>query len=129
MVEIKHNEQLSGNDNFILAHQAEQVYYLSYPCQKLDAWRVVYKVNPRERLHTPADAAYHIDDGQVDEVFQEEELPTSFDVEPGAALDSLVGCGDEVTVLQKRKRQPMKKKARWPTLGRRGVLDRDADEF
>ena len=78
MVEIKHNAKLPGNDDFILAHQAEQVYYLSYPCQKLDAWRVVYKVNPRERLHTPADAAYHINDEQVDEVSQEQELPTSF---------------------------------------------------
>jgi len=66
MVEIKHSERLSGNDNFVLAHQVEQVYYLSYPCQKLDAWWVVYKVNPRERLHTPAEAAYHIENDNVD---------------------------------------------------------------
>jgi hypothetical protein len=38
---------------------------------------------------------------EVDEIYQEEELPTSFVVEPGAALDSLVGDGVDVTVLQK----------------------------
>ena len=129
MVEIKHSERLSGNDNFILAHQVEQVYYLSYPCQKLDAWWVVYKVNPRERLHTPAEATYHIDNGNVAEVYQEEEMPMSFGIEPGAGLDSLVGGGDDVTVLHRRKRLPTQRKARRSTVGRRGLLDRDAHEF
>jgi hypothetical protein len=59
MEEVKHNERLRGYDTSILAHQVEQVYYLSYPCQKLNAWWVVYKVNPHERLHTPGDAGYH----------------------------------------------------------------------
>jgi hypothetical protein len=62
MIEIKHNAKLPGNDDFILSHQIEHAYYLKYPCQKLDAWRVVYKVNPREWLYTPTDAAYHFDD-------------------------------------------------------------------
>jgi hypothetical protein len=99
MVEIKHNAKLLGNDDFILAHQVEQVYYLKYPCQKLAAWRVVYKVNPREWLHTPTDVAYHFDDEQVDEIYQEEELPTFFVIEPGATLNSLVGDGSAITVL------------------------------
>jgi hypothetical protein len=43
-------------------------------------------------------------------IYQEEELPTSFVVDPAAALNSLVGDGDDVTVLQKQKRQPVKKK-------------------
>jgi hypothetical protein len=38
MVEIKHNAKLPGNDDFILAHQIEQMYYLSSPCQKLSTW-------------------------------------------------------------------------------------------
>jgi hypothetical protein len=101
MVEIKHNAKLPGNDDFILAHQVEHVYYLNYPCQKLVAWRVVYKVNPCEQLYTPTDAAYHFDDEQFDEINQEEELPTSFLVEPSAALDSLDGDGADVTILQK----------------------------
>jgi hypothetical protein len=90
MVEIKHNAKLPGNDDFIHAHQVKHVYYLKYPCEKLATWHVVYKVNPHERLCTPTKATYHFDDKQVDEIYQEEELPTSFVVEPGAALDSLV---------------------------------------
>jgi hypothetical protein len=36
-------------------------------------------------------------------IYQEEELLTSFVVEPDAALDSLVGDGADVTILQKHK--------------------------
>jgi hypothetical protein len=103
MVEIKHNAKLPGNDDFILTHQVKQVYYLKYPCEKLATWRVVYKVNPHEWLYTPTNSAYHFDDKQVDEIYQEEELPTSFVVEPGATLDSLVEDGVDDTVLQKQK--------------------------
>jgi hypothetical protein len=48
MVEVKHRHQLGGCDMFILTHQVKQVYYMSYPCQKLSAWWVVYKVNHQE---------------------------------------------------------------------------------
>jgi hypothetical protein len=37
MVEVKHNERLWGYDMLVLAHQVKQVYYMSYPCQKLNA--------------------------------------------------------------------------------------------
>jgi hypothetical protein len=47
MVEVKHAHQLCGCDPFVLAHQVEHVYYMSYPCKKLCAWWVVYRVNPR----------------------------------------------------------------------------------
>jgi hypothetical protein len=70
MVEIKHNTKLLGSDDFILAHQVEHVYYLNYPCQKLVALRVVYKVNPCERFCTPTIVAYHFDDEQVDDIYQ-----------------------------------------------------------
>jgi hypothetical protein len=60
----------------------------------------VYKVNPCEWLYTPINSAYHFDVEQVDEIYQEDELPTSFVVEPSATLDSLVGDG---TILQKWK--------------------------
>jgi hypothetical protein len=124
MVEIKHNAKLPGNDDFILAHQVEQVYYLSYPCQKLAAWQVVYKVNPQGWLHTPTDVAYHFNNKHVDEIYQEEELPTSFVIEPGATLDSLVGDGVNVTVLQK-----WKKPTWWSALEWRRQLHIDPDEF
>jgi hypothetical protein len=115
MVEVKHNERLQGYDTFVLAHQVEQVYYLSYPYQKLNACWVVYKVDPHERLHTPGDAGYHdtltLDDG-VDEDYHEEELPPSFVVEPGAGLDDLVGDADDIEmyVVVKQKRKLIKKK-------------------
>jgi hypothetical protein len=75
------------------------VYYLSYACQKLNAWWVVHKVNPRERLHTLGDAEYHdtlMLDDDVDEVYQKEELPPSFIIDPGAGPDDLVGDADDI---------------------------------
>jgi hypothetical protein len=133
MVKVKHNEQLREYETFILAHHAEQVYYLSYPCQKLKAWWVVHKVNPRERSHTPGDAGYHdtlMLDDDVDEVYQEEELPPSFVVDLGAGLDDLEGDADdmEILVVVKRKWKSIKKKVQLPRLRTR-LLDHDADEF
>jgi hypothetical protein len=52
MAEVKHVNRLHGCDPFVLPHQVEQVYYMSYPCEKLSAWWVVYRVNPHEWLHT-----------------------------------------------------------------------------
>jgi hypothetical protein len=56
-------------------------------------------VNPHERLHATGDAGYHntltLDD-DVDEVYQEEKLPPSFVVDPGAGLDDLVGDADDI---------------------------------
>jgi hypothetical protein len=106
------------------------VCYLNYPCQKLTAWRVVYKVNPCEQLYIPTDAAYHFNDEHVYEIYQEDELPTSFVVEPGAAIDSIVGDGVVVTILQKRKQQPVeKKRTRWSTLEWRRQLSTGRSYF
>jgi hypothetical protein len=60
-------------------------------------------VNPHERLHTPGDAEFQdtltLDD-DVDEVYQEEEFPPSFIIDPGAGLDDLVGdvCRSEAKI-------------------------------
>jgi hypothetical protein len=90
------------------------VYYLPYPCKKLSAWWVVHKVNPREQLYNSGDARYHdtptLGDG-IDEVYQEEELPTSFVANPGAELDDLVGDADDIQMSDvKCKWKPIKKK-------------------
>jgi hypothetical protein len=45
-------------------------------------------VNPREWFHTATDVSYHFDDEQVDEIYREEELSTTFVIEPSAALGS-----------------------------------------
>lgn len=132
MVEVKHNQKLKGNENWVLAHQCEQVYYLPYPCEKLNAWWVVYKVNSRESLYTPTHDGYYASqfDEEV-EILQEEELSTSFVVELGPELNSLVGeSEDTVSVPKKRKRRAPKKRVQWSGLARMGqLLNRDVDEF
>jgi hypothetical protein len=114
IIEVKHKERLRGHDNFILAHQCEQVYYMSYPNPKFKALWAVHKVNPRERLHTPCTAGYQFEDEHGDEVYQEEELSTTFTTDEGVALNSLVGDRNNITadecVAPKRKRNPRNKK-------------------
>jgi hypothetical protein len=114
MVEVKYNKWLQGYDTFILAHQVEQVYYMSYPCEKLSAWWVLHKVNPCERLHTLGDVGYHdtlMLDDDIDEVYQEEESQPSFVIDPGAGLDDLVEDADDIEMLVvKQKWKPIKKK-------------------
>jgi hypothetical protein len=56
-------------------------------------------VNPHERLHTTGDVGYHdtltLDD-DVDELYQEEELPPSSVIDHGVGLDDLVGDADDI---------------------------------
>jgi hypothetical protein len=47
---VKDESHYSGN-NILLAHQAQQVYYLIYPHQSFKNWWVVYKVNPEMHTH------------------------------------------------------------------------------
>jgi hypothetical protein len=73
MVEVNQNEQLHGYNSFVHGHQVEQVYYMSYPCEKLNAWWVVHKVNPHEHLYTPGDIGYHdiqVLDDEIDVVYK-----------------------------------------------------------
>lgn len=67
MVEVKHGSKLQGQDNVVLAHQGEQVYYLPYPHPSLHAWWVAFKVNPQ--VLPPGDEGYNEDDDH--DVFQE----------------------------------------------------------
>jgi hypothetical protein len=83
MVEVKHARRPCGCDPFVLSHQVEQVYYMSYQCEKLSAWWVVYRVNSCERLHTLDDSGYHenqVPIGEVYEVYQDDELSCSFNI-------------------------------------------------
>jgi hypothetical protein len=50
MVEMKHELHYLGN-NLLFAHQAQQLYYLSYPHESMKHWWVVYKVNPEMDTH------------------------------------------------------------------------------
>jgi hypothetical protein len=111
MVEVKHVHRLCGCDPSILAQQVEQVYYMSYPCEKLSAWWVVYRVNPCEQLHIPDDSDYHenqVAAGEVDEVYQDDELSYLFNIDSDSALNSLLSDANDVTVPEQRK-QPLRK--------------------
>ena len=61
LVEVKPSTTYSGSDVFIVAHQAKQVYYLPYPCQKegLKGWEVVFTVSPHGKLPMPSDDDYN----------------------------------------------------------------------
>jgi hypothetical protein len=73
---------------------------------------VVYRVNPHERLHTPNDSGYHenqVPTGEVDEVYQDDELSCSFHIYPNSTLNSLLGDANDVTVPEQRKQSLRKK--------------------
>jgi hypothetical protein len=71
-------------------------------------------VNPRELLPIPSDSCYHacnLEDEENYEIVQEDDLPSSFNVEISEGLGSLVGDPNDVEkVLKKRKQAPAQKK-------------------
>jgi hypothetical protein len=107
-------------------------------CPKFSAWWVVYKVNPHEQLPIPSDnSCYHACNLEDDEnygIVQEDDLPTSFNVEISEGLDSLVIDPNDVeVVVMKRKRAPArkhkkKKKIKWRPWGTRRQLDPNFDD-
>jgi hypothetical protein len=68
---------------------------------------------------------------QADEVFQEKDLWTSFHIDPAPALDSLVVVVDinDLTFLERRRREPVRRKVTWRPLHRRGEIDPDFDDI
>jgi hypothetical protein len=117
MTQVQPKKLLQGHVTYILAHQADQVYFSTYPCKKLCAWRVVYNVSPCERLYTLGKDEYQFEHlEQVDEVFQEEDLLTSFHIDPSLALDSLVADINDLTLPERRRRQPVRRKYKWRPL-------------
>jgi hypothetical protein len=79
LVEIQQSSVYAGDDVYIGAQQATQVYYLSYPCktdERLQGWDVVYKVSPHGRLPVPNNEDCNINpDTYEGEFFQEDGLP------------------------------------------------------
>jgi hypothetical protein len=71
-------------------------------------------VNPHERLHTPDDSSYHenqVADGEVDEVYQDNELSYSFNKDLNSTLNSLLCEANDVIVPEQRK-QALRKKSK-----------------
>ena len=82
LVEIQQSSVYLEDDVYVVAQQATQVYYLSYPCQtaeNLKGWDVVYKVSPHGKLPIANNEDYNIDPNTyVREFFQEDGLEGSF---------------------------------------------------
>ncbi|KAK1419242.1 hypothetical protein QVD17_28405 [Tagetes erecta] len=77
MVDVKPTSIGCENDPFILASQAQQVYYTSYPskAKELKGWLAVVKTTPRGIYELAEDVTEVDDDNNVDEekFFQENE--------------------------------------------------------
>jgi hypothetical protein len=107
LVEIRQDSVLPGDDVYIVAQQATQIYYLSYACQTkehLKDWYVVHKVLPHGKLPVPNDEDYNLDPNTYDgEFFQEEGLEGRFEIDLTGAIEIEVDIemavdeeGDEV---------------------------------
>jgi hypothetical protein len=85
LVKIRQDSTLAGDDVYIVAQQATQVYYLPYACQTkehLKGWDVVYKVSPHGKLPVPNDEDYNLDPDTYDgEFFQEDGLEGRFEID------------------------------------------------
>jgi hypothetical protein len=91
IVEVKHELRYSAN-NLLFAHQAQQVYYLSYPHESIKHWWVVCKVNPEMDTHQYDAYVETHDNDNVIHVYQEENeghQSLSFTVFDGAGLIEL----------------------------------------
>ena len=85
LVEIQRSSVYPGDDVYVVAQQATQVYYLSYLCQtdnRLKGWDVVFKVSPHGKLPVLNNEDYNIDPNTyAGEFFQEDgqrEFPNRF---------------------------------------------------
>ncbi|GKF31988.1 putative transposon, En/Spm-like, transposase-associated domain protein, partial [Tanacetum coccineum] len=79
LVDIKYKSKGCQNDPFILASQAEQVYYAPYPSMTKDLkdWWAVVKATPRSIYEVTQFSSEIVDDNvDVEEFFQENEMPT-----------------------------------------------------
>jgi hypothetical protein len=90
LVEIRQVSILPGDNVYIMAQQATQVYYLSYACQMkehLKGWDVVYKISLHGKLPVPNDEDYNLDPNTYDIVFfQEDGLEGRFEIDLTEAI-------------------------------------------
>ena len=71
-VEVERASKYAGNDVYIMAQQATQVFFLPYACTSMEyidllKWDVVYKVPPRIKVPTPNKDDYHINPNRSEE--------------------------------------------------------------
>ena len=101
LVEIRQDSVLPGDDVYIVAQQATQVYYLPYACQTirhLKGWDIVHRVSPHGKVPVPNDEDYNLDPNTYDgEFFQEEGLEGRFEIDLTEAIGMEV---DNETVIE-----------------------------
>jgi len=82
IVQIRQDSSYAGDDVYIVAQHATQVYYLPWCCQsdeQLKGWDVVQKVLPHGRLPVPNNDDYHFNANTYEgEFFQEDGLQGKF---------------------------------------------------
>jgi hypothetical protein len=90
IVEIRQDSTLPGDDLYIVAQQATQVYYLPYACETkehLKGCDVVYKVSPHDKLPVPNNEDCNLDPDTYDgEFFQEDGLEGLFEIDLTEAI-------------------------------------------
>ena len=91
VVEIRQDSVLPGDDVYVVAQQATQVYYLPYVCQdkpNLMGWYIVHKVSPHGKLPLPNDDDYNFNTTTYDgEFFQEEGIQGRFEIDLSGAIE------------------------------------------
>ncbi|KAL6597843.1 hypothetical protein ACP70R_041150 [Stipagrostis hirtigluma subsp. patula] len=93
LVEVKSTSRLSNFEPFAMAHQAVQVYYLSYPSKRRDLqdWLLVYKMRPPGSF-----AASSLDEpSHEDEFFQEHNIQEALSVDIGEMFDEGTAASNE----------------------------------
>jgi hypothetical protein len=85
IVETRHDSFYSGDDVYIVAQQARQVYYFPYACKtdpRLQGWYIVHKVSPHGKLPGPNDDDYNLNPPMHDRDFykQDEGLPGMLEI-------------------------------------------------
>ncbi|XP_051230058.1 uncharacterized protein [Lolium perenne] len=96
LVEVERSSVYKGEDVYILATQAFQVFYLPYACRnptkRLHGWDVVMTVPSRIRPPPPNKDDYRRVDPstRTDDFYQEEGLPGHFTIDLSAVVDNMV---------------------------------------
>jgi hypothetical protein len=125
MVEVKHESRNLGS-SLLFAHQAQQVYYLSYPYKSMKHWWVVYKVNPEMDTHRYDAYMERHDDDDVIHVYQEENeghQSLSFTVSDGVGLTELATRDVELMEEESGPSKKRLRKSKWSLKNKKGVND------
>ncbi|EOY13556.1 Uncharacterized protein TCM_032154 [Theobroma cacao] len=74
LVDVNYNSILASNEPFVLAAQAHQVYYNSYPSRRRDRrdWWAVFKTKARSRFQIPISGDREIESDLNEGVYQED---------------------------------------------------------